>query len=182
MKTLVRKVEVLPYYPDWKRQFIRKAANIQQALREQVVRIHHIGSTAIPGISAKPTLDLLPEVLAIEAVDACNPIMEELGYQARGEYGIPGRRYFVKLEGESHLVHVHIFQVGDPQIQRHLDFRDYLIAHPEAARQYSELKESLAQRYPVDIDNYVAGKDAFIQEIDCKAKEWRNADSADRPE
>jgi GrpB-like predicted nucleotidyltransferase (UPF0157 family) len=177
---VVRKVEVLPYNPDWKRQFTSEAQIIQQALNEQVVRIHHIGSTAIPGISAKPTIDLLPEVLAIEALDACSSIMEELGYEARGENGIPGRHYFVKKDGEKHLVHVHAFHVGDPQIRRHLDFRDYLIAHPEEARLYSDLKESLAQGYPADIDSYIAGKDAFIQEIDRKAKEWSDANPADR--
>ena len=177
---MVRKVEVLPYNPDWERQFNHEAQNIRQALPEQVVRIHHIGSTAVPGINAKPTIDLLPEVLSIEGLDACSSILEKLGYEARGENGIPGRRYFVKLEGEKHLAHVHAFQVGDPQIRRHLNFRDYLIAHPEAARRYGDLKASLARRYPTDIDSYVTGKDAFIQEIDRRAKEWSDAHPADR--
>jgi GrpB-like predicted nucleotidyltransferase (UPF0157 family) len=78
-----RKVEVLPYNPDWKRPFAGEAQNIQQFLKEQVVRIHQIGSTAIPEISAKPTIDLLLEVLALEAIDACNPIMEKLAYEYR---------------------------------------------------------------------------------------------------
>jgi GrpB-like predicted nucleotidyltransferase (UPF0157 family) len=177
---MVRKVEVLPYNPDWRRQYTRLAQEIQQVLPEQVVRIHHIGSTAVPGLNAKPTIDLLPEVLSIEELDACRSLLEQLGYEGRGENGIPGRRYFVKLEGKKHLVHVHAFQVGDPQIRRHLDFRDYLIAHPEAARCYGDLKASLARRYPTDIDSYVTGKDAFIQEIDRKAREWSDAHPADR--
>jgi GrpB-like predicted nucleotidyltransferase (UPF0157 family) len=86
-----------------------------------------------------------------------------------GEFGIPGRRYFSK--GRTH--HIHSFEVGSPQIERHLAFRDYMITHSEAAQEYSELKIKLAQKYFDNIQAYMDGKDGFIKEIDLKAAKWR---------
>ena len=97
--------------------------------------------------------------------------MEKLGYQAWGEFGIPGRRYFPK--GHTLRTHqVHIFQSGDAQIARHLNFRDYMRSHPTEAKQYEALKIDLAQRFRYDIDGYTTGKDAFIQDMDRRVAEW----------
>jgi GrpB-like predicted nucleotidyltransferase (UPF0157 family) len=96
--------------------------------------------------------------------------MNTLGYEAMGEFGIPGRRYFRKNDEEGiRTRQVHIFQSGSPQITRHLAFRDYLIAHPEDARSYSELKRRLAEEHPLNPDAYMGGKDAFIKDIDRRA-------------
>ena len=100
--------------------------------------------------------------------------MGDLGYEAMGEYGIPGRRYFRKHNAmgvRSH--HVHVFEVGSAQIDRHLAFRDYMRTHPHDARAYSDLKRQLAKAHPTDIEAYMDGKDAFIQAMDVKAAEWR---------
>ncbi len=106
----------------------------------------------------------------ITKVDDQSAAMQALGYAAMGEYGIPGRRYFRKDDEASIRTHqVHIFQIHSPEIKRHLAFRDYLIAHPEAALKYSKLKRELANKYPNDIDSYMDGKNAFIKEIDRKA-------------
>jgi len=171
-----RHVQVVPPNPRWAALFQAEAAIITQALGQEVVAIHHIGSTAIPGISAKPIIDILVDVRDILRIDACNPAMLRLGYEPKGEYGIPGRRFFIKGGDEQRSHHVHVFQCGNPEIQRHLDFRDYLIAHPETAQEYSQLKQELARRFPTDIDAYMAGKDAFIREIDRRACAWRRAD------
>jgi GrpB-like predicted nucleotidyltransferase (UPF0157 family) len=91
-----------------------------------------------------------------------------------GEFGIPGRRYFRKSDAAGiRTHHVHTFQVGSPEIERHLVFRDYMIAHPDDAQNYSELKHLLAKQYPNDIDGYMDGKDEFIKEMDRKAAAWR---------
>jgi GrpB-like predicted nucleotidyltransferase (UPF0157 family) len=91
-----------------------------------------------------------------------------------GEYGIPGRRYFRKHDAAGvRTHHVHVFEVGSAQIERHLAFRDYLRSHPAEAQAYSELKRRLAQTHPTNIEAYMDGKHGFIQAIDAKAAVWR---------
>jgi GrpB-like predicted nucleotidyltransferase (UPF0157 family) len=172
---MTRKVEVVQYDPAWVDIFQAEAEVLAIIFGEKLVAIHHIGSTAIPGIVAKPIVDILVEVRDIQEVDDLNTDIEKLGYQPRGEYGIPGRRYFVKQTGEVHIHHIHTFQSGNPQVERHLNFRDYLIAHPLDALAYSRLKEDLAQQFPEDIDNYAMGKNDFINNIDDKAFEWKRS-------
>ncbi len=94
------------------------------------------------------------------------------GYQPQGEFGIPGRRFFIKGGDVNRTRHIHIFEAKNPEIYRHLHFRDYMIAYPIVAQAYSRLKQALAQKYAEDINSYMAGKDAFIKEFDKKAKVW----------
>jgi GrpB-like predicted nucleotidyltransferase (UPF0157 family) len=170
---IVRKVQVVPHNSQWQTEFEIESTRIQAALGGNVVAIHHIGSTAILGIYAKPIIDLLVEVKDITAVDGQNSAMELLGYKAMGEFGIPDRRFFRKDNPEGiRTNHVHSFPAGSEQVHRHLAFRDYMIAHPEEAHAYSELKRRLAIEYPTNIDGYMDGKDGFIQEIDQKAAQW----------
>ncbi|MDR3574350.1 MAG: GrpB family protein [Anaerolineaceae bacterium] len=167
----VRIIEVVPHDSRWAGEYLKEAELIRRVFGEQLVEIYHIGSTAIPGIYAKPIIDFLVGVKDIQQVDSFNPQMEQLGYLAYGEFGISGRRYFPK--GPVLRTHqVHIFQSGDAQIARHLNFRDYMHAHPAEAKQYEALKIDLAQRFRFDIDGYTDGKDDFIQEMDRRAAEW----------
>ncbi len=168
----MRHIVVLPHDPTWAGAFEAEAALLRPVFGINLVALHHIGSTAIPGIHAKPVIDILPVVMDIAAVDALNPKMEALGYQPKGEYGIPGRRFFMKdIDGvRSH--HVHAFEQGDSEIERHLNFAAYLRAHPEEAQEYSQLKIELAQQFPHDIDGYCEGKDALIRALDEKARQW----------
>lgn len=163
-------VRIVPHDPRWRREFADEAARIAGALGEILVDIHHIGSTAIPEIYAKPVIDILVEVREISSVDARNSSMELLGYEVMGEFGIAGRRYFRKDNEHGLRTHqVHIFETGSDQVRRHLAFRDYLIAHPAEALAYSDLKRRLADQYPDSMDDYMDGKDAFIKEIDRRA-------------
>ncbi len=171
----MRKVEVVPYDSKWREAFEVEARLLADALGENIVAIHHIGSTAIPNIYAKPIIDLLVEVKNLTEVDEKNAAMKELGYTIMGEFGIPNRRYFRKDNQEGvRTHHVHVFEAGSAQVERHLAFRDYAIAHPEEAQKYSQLKQELAKTYPTDIEKYMDGKDGFIQEIDKKAAQWRS--------
>jgi GrpB-like predicted nucleotidyltransferase (UPF0157 family) len=170
----MRKVEVVPHDPKWQEMFKVESNRVREALGENVVAVHHIGSTAIPCIYAKPIIDLLVEVKDITKVDGQDTSMESLGYEVMGEFGISGRRYFRKDNQEGIRTHqIHIFTVGSDQVKRHLAFRDYMIAHPEDAQNYSELKRSLARKYPTNIDGYMDGKDEFIRDIDKKATQWQ---------
>jgi GrpB-like predicted nucleotidyltransferase (UPF0157 family) len=170
----MRKVEVVPHDPKWREAFEVESKRVTDALGTNVVAIHHIGSTAIPNIYAKPIIDLLVEVRDIIKVDRQSSSMQSLGYEVMGEFGIAGRRYFRKdNQAGIRTHHTHIFKVDSEQVERHLAFRDYMIAHPEDAQRYSELKRWLAREHPTNIDGYVDGKDGFIREVDKKAAQWR---------
>jgi GrpB-like predicted nucleotidyltransferase (UPF0157 family) len=170
----VRKVEVVPHDPRWRDAFEAEAELVAAALGENVVAVHHIGSTAVPNIYAKPIVDMLVEVRDIAEVDGRSSAMESLGYEVMGEYGIPGRRYFRKDNREGvRTHHIHAFEAGSAEAGRHLAFRDYMIAHPEDARRYSELKRRLAEENPQSPDGYMDGKDGFVKEMDRRAARWR---------
>lgn len=171
---MIRKVEVVPHNPNWLNLFETESKQIAIALGENVIEINHVGSTSIETIYAKPIIDILVEVKSIAQVDDQNSSMQLFGYQCMGEFGIEGRRFFLKdnLAGiRTH--HVHVFEADSSQITRHLAFRDYLDTHLEDAESYSILKRSLADKYPNDIERYMDGKHDLIQEIDRKAAEWK---------
>ena len=167
-------VVVVPHDPRWAELFRREAEQVRQALGANVVAVHHIGSTAVPTIYAKPILDLLVEVHDVAAIDACDAAMRALGYEPRGEFGIPGRRFFRKDDAAGiRTHHIHAFDAGTPQVTRHLAFRNFLIAHPDWAQRYSDLKRELAVTCHDDIEAYMDGKDALIREIDALAAQSR---------
>jgi GrpB-like predicted nucleotidyltransferase (UPF0157 family) len=144
-------------------------------LGDVVVAIHHIGSTAIAGLPAKPIIDVLLEVKDIERLDRDTPRLEALGYEAKGEFGIPGRRYFRKDDARGiRTHHVHAFKAGNAHIARHLAFRDYMRAHPDEAQTYGALKQRLTHEHPHDSEAYIDGKDAFIKEQERRALAWRS--------
>ncbi len=166
----MRKVEVVPHNSQWKSIFDTESQYIANALGENVIAIHHIGSTAIETIYAKPIIDFLVEVKDINQVDACNLAMELIGYEVMGEFGIEDRRFFRKDNQEGlRTHHIHIFEVNSAQITRHLAFRDYMRDHPNMAQKYSDLKQKLAGEYPNDIARYQDGKAEFIKKIDLQA-------------
>ncbi|HMJ64085.1 MAG TPA: GrpB family protein [Candidatus Binatia bacterium] len=178
----MRNIIVVPYDRLWVEEFRREAALISGILGAELLSIHHIGSTAIPGISAKPVIDVMPVVSDIQRVDAFSAAMERIGYCAKGEYGIAGRRFFVKGDDASRTHHVHTYEPDNPEVRRHLEFRNYLRAHPEDAQEYSRLKIQLAERFRDDIDGYMAGKDASIKSILLRAQSCARKQSASVPD
>jgi GrpB-like predicted nucleotidyltransferase (UPF0157 family) len=173
---MTRKVAIVPHDRNWQKVFEEEAPQLLIAFGSNTMAIHHIGSTAISTIYAKPIIDILVEVRDIKKVDDRNAAIASLGYIAMGEHGIAGRRFFRKdnqLGIRTH--HLHTFEVGSAQVERHLAFRDYLRSHPEDAQRYSDLKQKLAQQYPNEIERYMDGKAEFIQEMDEKAAQWRTS-------
>jgi GrpB-like predicted nucleotidyltransferase (UPF0157 family) len=170
---MARVIKLMPHDPAWLGAFQAASESIVDVLAETVCRIHHIGSTAVPRLLAKPTIDILVEVRFLAEVDAADQQMEALGYSPKGENGIAGRRYFQKLQGDDHLLHVQIFEIGHPAIDAHLNFRDYLISHPEAARQYEALKMKLVARFADQPRAYTQGKHELIQHFVERAAVWR---------
>ncbi|MGM9661866.1 MAG: GrpB family protein [Oscillospiraceae bacterium] len=169
---MARHVTVTEYDPSWQEKFEAEARLIRDILGENCVAIHHIGSTAVPGLAAKPIIDLMPVVHDLGPVDAAAPAFERIGYEYMGEFGIAGRRYLRK-GGEEQTHHVHIFaESSAADIQRHLAVRDYLRTHREACNAYAALKTALAEKYPYDIDGYCDGKDAFVKQMEKEALRW----------
>lgn len=166
-----RRVILKPYDPTWPVLFRTEATRLVSLFEPLLGAIYHIGSTSVPGLLSKPTIDVLIEVKDLASVDQMDEKMLELGYLARGENGIPERRYYVKQEKVNHLVHVHVFQIGNPEIHRHLAFRDFLRRHPETSQAYGDLKEELAIRHVLDPEAYTNGKEPFVREIDRLAAE-----------
>jgi GrpB-like predicted nucleotidyltransferase (UPF0157 family)/ribosomal protein S18 acetylase RimI-like enzyme len=167
-----RLIEVVPPNPDWPRQFEAEAALLKLVFGDLLAEIHHIGSTAIAGIHAKPIIDMMPLVYDIEAVDSYNGVMEALGYRAWGEYGIAGRRYFSRAP-KRRTHQVHLFQLGGAEVQRHLAFRDYLRAHPEKALVYGDHKRLVAIQNSYDNEGYMDGKDTLVKQLEVEAMAWR---------
>ncbi|AGT31058.1 hypothetical protein M493_03760 [Geobacillus genomosp. 3] len=170
----MRKVEVMPYQLRWAALFEQEAERLRQIFDKEIIAIHHIGSTSVPGLKAKPIIDIMAVVTDISRVDECNGAMAAIGYEPKGENGIPGRRYFQK-GGDRRTHHVHMYEAGNPHIERHLAFRDYLRAHPKEAERYGNLKEKLAFQFPYDIDSYIKGKELLVLELERKAKAWRRS-------
>ncbi|MEO5953785.1 MAG: GrpB family protein [Chloroflexia bacterium] len=158
------------YNPEWPREYEQERAAIVQAIGSYIGNIEHAGSTSVPGLAAKPIIDICIDLtiypLPIEAIAA----MEKLGYEYKGEYGIPGREYFSKKSPRSY--HVHAYSPVNPELNTHILFRDYLRSHPEAAREYEQLKRELAERHTDGIA-YTDGKTEFIKRTVGEAGEWR---------
>ena len=177
----MRNIHVVPYDPAWAEMYAAEADRLRHALGDELVAIHHMGSTAIVGCPAKPIIAILPVVRDIDRVDRRNPWLVALDYDPRGENGIPGRRYFSKGGTTQRSHHVHVFQAGHPEIRRHLDFCAYLAAHPEAMGRYVARKQELARRFPHDILAYNRGKSDLIRTLDQAAARWRQAGDEDVP-
>ena len=167
-----RQVRVVPHDPAWEKGFEREAAALRSVLADEALAVHHIGSTSVPGLRAKPTIDVLIEAREIGKLDDLEAEMAEKGYEAWGEYGTPGRRFFTRDLGPERLCNVHAFEAGSPEVERHLAFRDYLARHPETARAYGDLKKELAESFPEDMEAYMEGKDAFVKRVEREALSW----------
>ena len=169
-----RQIRVIPYDPRWRSFYRAESELISSLLGPFLLGVHHIGSTAVWGLAAKPTIDLLGVVRSLIELDANNASLIGLGYQPKGENGIHGRRYFQKLNGDEHLFHLHAFEQGHPEIARHLLFRDYLRSHPDEAQAYQKLKLQLAARFTDDPSQYTSGKSALIAMLIQQAEAWQN--------
>ncbi len=171
-----REVRVVSYERSWAALYENERSSLMALLPDGIDAIHHIGSTAVPGLAAKPIIDILIEVRSLEGIDAQSPMMATLGYVAKGEYGIPRRRYFTKGD-PAHSHHVHAFVTGDSNVERHLAFRDYLRTHAAVAEDYARLKAAVAESCNDDIDAYCAGKNDFVNRAEQAALRWRSSSS-----
>lgn len=170
----MRRAEVVSYNKNWLGQFIEESESIKEIFGEELLNIYHIGSTSVPGMVAKPIIDILIEVQDINNVDSYNCYMIEQGYIPKGEHGIEGRKYFIKGNENRRTHHIHIYQTGAEEIIKHLAFRDYLIENQNAFERYKERKQKLSQDYHDHIKLYQEKKAELVIELTEKAVSWAN--------
>jgi GrpB-like predicted nucleotidyltransferase (UPF0157 family) len=170
-----REITVIPYDESWPYLYEKEKALLLQIFGNLASDIHHFGSTSIKGMAAKPIIDIMIVADDLSQIDDCNEALEAYGYIAKGENGIPGRRYFVKLNPDqsgNHTHHVHVYQAGNRHIESELMFRDYLRIDPEAFEKYVDLKKEAALKYRYDPPAYTDAKSACVMEIMEKAKSY----------
>jgi GrpB-like predicted nucleotidyltransferase (UPF0157 family) len=158
---------VLSEYQDtWPRQFQQVAAQLLASVPLPGARLEHIGSTSVPGLCAKPVLDLLLGVSTLEEAGAAIPALASAGFEYRPEHevAIPDRRYFVRPAGNTLRVHLHAVLLGGLLWQQHLYFRDVLRQQPLLRDQYAALKRSLAVAHAGDKAAYTEAKAPFIRQ------------------
>lgn len=160
-----RKYQIISYDPHWKDQFETEASVLRSIWGDTAIAIEHIGSTAVPGLAGKPTVDVLVLVDDIASVDQFTKAMDAAGYTSLGEYVTNGARLFVKEKDNSRVVNVHVFQKDHPHVKEMLALRNYLRNHPKIVKQYSELKFDLAKKHPNDYGSYRKYKDAWMEKL-----------------
>jgi len=179
-RVLQDRVELVAYDPRWPAWFEAEKQRLLALFPALVRRVEHFGSTAIPGLAAKPVVDLLIEVVSLDAARKhIAPVLERAGYDhfwraTHGDDGPPFYAWFIKRdERGARTHHLHMVEAGSEHWDRLL-FRDYLIARPDCARRYEELKRRLAAEHSADRVAYTRAKSAFIEEITAAAKAARH--------
>ncbi len=147
-------VSVVPYDPSWPTRFRTEAARIRHALGAVALRIDHHGSTAVPGLAAKPVIDIQVSVRSFEPLDAYRNPLEQLGFPYRTDHEDPHHRFFREPDGRPRRTHIHVREAGGEWERLNLLFRDYLRAQADAAAMYAALKPQLAERFRDDRRSY----------------------------
>ncbi|MBO7424909.1 MAG: GrpB family protein [Clostridiales bacterium] len=161
-----RNIVVLPYDESWKQDFINIRNEISEALGDLALSIEHVGSTSVPGLSAKPIIDIDVVIEDYSGFDEVVAALGKIGYYHKGDGDIPQREVF-DYEGKEYLRdhHLYVCPKDSAELKRHVSFRDYLRAHPEAVAEYSRVKKEGAVLFPHDIDSYIEHKSPFIEKI-----------------
>jgi len=161
----MRTIKVVPYDPIWKTEFDKIKCELSDVLTDIVITIEHVGSTSVPGLYAKPVIDI-DIVIEKELFDIVMKQLEYIGYHHVGDLGIEGREAF-KYKDKPHLMehHLYVCYKDADELKRHITLRDFLIKNSAYRDKYSKIKVDMANKYPHDIDNYINGKQPIILEI-----------------
>ncbi len=170
-----RPYSIQEYNPEWPIKFKSIKKFLEEVFKEKAIQIEHIGSTSIPGMKAKPVIDVAVLVNDIEPFTEERKLMEEAGYKSIDNYIGPNTLIFYKEdEAQRKSENIHVWPKDHPKADRTILMRDYFRTHPEHAKRYAELKEKLTLEHPDDYPAYRAGKDNFLEEIATLSNEWRD--------
>jgi GrpB-like predicted nucleotidyltransferase (UPF0157 family) len=174
----VESVEIVDHDPAWARRFAAAAREVSDALAPWLVDVEHIGSTAVPGLPAKPVIDVMVGVRTLAATTDIVAALRALGYEYVPEYEVmfPTRRFFRRWGGGHRTHQIHLVERGDDEWwDRHLAFRDWLRSHDDDRDAYASLKRSLARTFRDDRHGYTDAKTAFIREIEARPAQDKGA-------
>ena len=160
------KVTVLPYNEGWRSDFEKIKNELENAIGDMVIAIEHVGSTSVQGMSAKPCIDIDVVIKDYSVFDILVSRLADIGYIHEGDLGIKDREAF-KYTNKPHLQthHLYVCPQYSSELHRHITFRDYLRTHPEAANEYSKVKEKAAQLFSDNIDKYMEYKSPCIAKL-----------------
>lgn len=161
----MKKLELVEYNGIWKKIFEKESSNLRQLLKTNLIEVFHVGSTAIPSILARPTMDIICSVHTLDGIEVFKSNFESLGYTWKQDGGIPNSIQFVRFapDGETELTNVRIFEHTNALLNDYLDFRDYLNAEEEIAKEFEAIKVSLKDEYEKNPLIYSAAKAKFFQ-------------------
>ncbi len=165
-------VRIVPHDPTWAGRAVAELQRLRDALGGVAVRLEHVGSTAVPGLAAKPVLDLQISVVAIEPRSRYVGALDGLGYLFVPDPASPDLHFFAKPGPRPRSHHVHVCETGSDHEFRHLAVRDFLRTHDDEAARYAALKRSVTERQPGDRLAYVAGKERYISALEARAVLW----------
>lgn len=160
-------IELVDYDPRWPEQYQAEHDRLVETLGDRIIEIEHIGSTSVPGLRAKPIIDILVVVEDFDRIENYRALLEPLGYAHHAHADESDRIFFWKGTPRTH--HVHIVEYATWEHQRHLIFRDYLRAHPKIARLYEKVKAELHANFTGNRLAYNRGKTAFIKSVTARA-------------
>lgn len=168
-----RPYRLVEYDPAWPKQFETYAKQIKSILGDDLLEIHHFGSTSIPGMFAKPNIDIYALATSLESVRKRSEQFEKLKFVARGDYSNIGEEYFTldTPEGER-IASVHVFEGSPKVIESYKNFRDYLITREDELERYITLKRELYSKFKDDYPAYDSGKEQLIDELKSRAAQW----------
>lgn len=167
-----RPVIIVDYNPRWPALYEEEKGRLLGVIGHKVVAIEHVGSTAVPGLGAKPVIDITIAVRRLADAEECIELLQSAGYEYVPEFedSMPERRYFRKGSPGARSHHIHMVELTSDFWERHLLFRDFLRAHPEVAEKYYDLKKGLATKYGEDREGYTEAKTTFIEGVVARAR------------
>lgn len=155
--------KIVPYQKEWKEFFDSEKKLIKNIIGKQALDIQHVGSTAVPGLSAKPIIDIAVGIENLSEVEEFTVKFEQEGYVYFGEHDIPGQLLFVKGPESSRTHYIHMVKINSWKWNEYIQFRDHLTANADLRQEYADLKEQLVRKYPADRKAYIKAKAEFIK-------------------
>lgn len=167
-------VELENYNEKWKEEYLKEEELLKEVLKEKIIEIHHVGSTSIEGLMAKPVIDIMIAIKSFDEIEEIEQILKNYDYENRGHQGVESRYFFAKGPAESRTHYVHFVLPNNSTYYDLIYFKKYLIEHPEEKEKYCTLKKELAEKYADERPKYTKGKNNFITEIIRKAEREYN--------
>lgn len=167
-------VELKEYNEKWKSEYESEKKFLIEKLGDEIIEIHHIGSTSIPELKAKPVIDILVVIPSLDDIENIENILKDYDYSNRGPQGVPDRCFFAKGPEDARTHYIHFTEPGSDTYYNQIYFKRYLIDHPEYIDKYCSLKKDLAEKYVDERPKYTQGKNNFIKEIIELAKKEYN--------